>query len=105
SLHKDKSDKTVLAICECQVDNIDGHFTNKQYRKHTSNNIVNVSELIKEDAELEKTMKECFTSSGKTILLQAESFQTEFISQCIKSIQKNTEKKLDENNLTKFCSC
>src|SRR5258706_2709840 len=39
------------------------------------------------------------------MLLQAEGFENEFMANCIESIQKNTERKLDMNNANKFCSC
>src|SRR5258706_1668800 len=50
SLHKDRSDKTALSICECQVDKIDGHFTNKEYTKHSARGIINIGDLVKEDS-------------------------------------------------------
>ena len=105
ALHKDKTDRNALSICECQTDKFDRHFTNKQYKKHASNGIINLSALIEEDSLFQKEIQQCYTSSGKTLLLQAESFETEFISNCIRSIQKNTEKKLDYNHLSNFCTC
>ncbi|MEO6734619.1 MAG: retropepsin-like aspartic protease [Ferruginibacter sp.] len=105
ALHKDKTDKTALSICECQTDKFDGHFTNKQYKKHSSKGTINLTGLVEEDSLFEKEIQNCYTGSGKTLLLQAESFESEFISNCIKSIQKNTEKKLDSNRLSDFCTC
>ena len=105
NLRKDKSDKIAVSICDCETDKFDGHFTNKQYRKHSKNGIINLSGLIEEDSLFKKTLEECYTSSGKTLLLQAESFESEFISNCMKSIQKNTEKKLDSDRLRDFCTC
>jgi len=105
TLHKDKTDKTALSICECQTDKFDGYFTSKQYKKHLSKGIINLSGLVEEDSLFEKEIQKCYTSSGNTLLLQAESFESEFISNCIKSIQKNTEKKLDINRLSNFCTC
>ncbi|MDB5202935.1 MAG: hypothetical protein JWQ27_2344 [Ferruginibacter sp.] len=105
TLHKDKTDKTAVSICECQTDKFNGHFTNKQYKKHSSNGIINLSGLVAEDSLFEKEIQKCYTNSGKTLLLQAEGFESEFVSNCIKSIQNNTEKKLDINRLTTFCTC
>ena len=105
SLHKDKNDETALSICECQMDKIDGHFTNKQYKNHTNSGIIDITDLIKEDSIFEKEIQKCYTGSGKTVLMQAEGFENEFISACIENIQKNTEKKLDYTRLADFCSC
>lgn len=105
SLHKDRTDPTALAICECQLDKIDGHFTNKEYRKHTVAHRIDINALINDDSLFKKQIQECFSSSGKTILLQAEGFKQEFISDCIKGIQKNSHKNLDIQQLTNFCNC
>ena len=104
-LHKDKSDAKALAICECQIYKLDRKFTKKQYKNHTKNHIIDIESLIKEDSLIEKEINACFGKSGQTVLLQAESFETEFIAGCIKSIQNNTEKKIDSNRLQSFCSC
>jgi hypothetical protein len=105
SYHKDKTDKTALAVCQCQIDKIDGHFTNKQYKKYSTKGGVDVSGMIKEDSLFEKEVQKCFINSGKTLLMQAEGFEGDFISNCIKNIQQNTEKELDINRLKNFCSC
>jgi hypothetical protein len=105
ALHKDKSDQTALSICECQTDKFDGHFTNKQYRKYSNDGIIDLTGLVNEDSLFKKEIQECYTGSGKTVLLQAEGFEDVFISDCMKSIQKNTEKKLDSIRLINFCSC
>ncbi len=105
SYHKDRDDKTALSICQCQADKLDQHFTNRQFKKYTTDGIIDISGLIKEDSVFEKEMNACFTNSGQTILLQAEGFEDEFITGCIKSIQQSTEKKLDINNIRNFCSC
>ena len=105
SLKKGRSDKTALAICECQADNLNGRFTNKQYKQHTKNGIIDLAELIKEDSLTEKEINSCYTASGQTILLQAEGFESEFMEQCRKSIQKSSEKTLDAGRLNSFCQC
>ena len=105
SLKKDRNDKTALSICECQISKIDNAFTNKQYKKYTRNNIIDITDLIKEDSLIAKAVSDCYTNSGQTTLLQAEGFESEFISSCIKGIQKNTEKTLDLNRVTSFCNC
>lgn len=105
SLHKDRSDNVAYDICDCQIGKLDRRFTNKQYRLHTKNQMIDISELIKEDSLIEKEMQDCFTSSGQTTLLQAESFENDYITSCIKGIQKNTEKTLDINRLNRFCKC
>jgi hypothetical protein len=105
SLHKDKTDETALSICECQVKRIDKYFTNKQYKQFTKYNVVDISSLTESDSLFAKKIQECYTSTGKTMLLQAEGFETEYVANCIKGIQKNTEKQLDNKRLTNFCKC
>ena len=105
SLNKDRSDTTALAICECEIKKLDWRFTKKQYKDHTKNGIINIDDLIKEDTVFEKEFEACYKNSGKTYLLEAEGFQDRFIKNCVTSIQKNTDKKLDTNQLLNFCSC
>jgi hypothetical protein len=105
SLNKDKSDKTASAICECQVSKIDRHFTMKEYRKNTRSGVIDINGLLKEDSLIEKQIQDCFTASGKTLLLQAEGFESEFIANCRDAVQKATEKQLDPDRLTSYCNC
>ena len=105
SLHKDRNDKTALSICECEVKHIDRYFTNKQYRKYSTSGVIDISSLLKEDSIIEKKIRECYTNSGQTTLLQAEGFEDEYITSCIKEIQNNTEKTLDLNRVSTFCKC
>jgi hypothetical protein len=105
SFNKDKTDKTVLAICECQVSKLDYHFTNKQYKQFTSNGSIDIAALVKEDTAFEKEFQACFVNSGQTMLLQAEGFEKDYLSNCIKNLQSSTEKSLDPDRLSKFCNC
>jgi hypothetical protein len=105
SLNKDRSDKTALAICECQVAKIDRKFTNKQYQKHTNGLIINIQAMIQEDSVVNREIQDCFKNSGKTILLQAEGFEQEFIADCEKSVRSSTEKELDRDRVHNFCLC
>jgi Aspartyl protease len=104
-LHKDRSDKTAYSICKCETDKLDWYFTEKKYRKYTKNNVIDIAGLIKSDSLIEKEIERCYINSGQTTLLQAESFEDEFISNCKKWIQKSTEKTLDINRVTNFCNC
>lgn len=105
SFNKDKTDKTVMAICECQISKLDYHFTSKQYKRFTSNGSIDINGLIKEDSAFEKEFQSCFVNSGQTMLLQAEGFEKEYLNNCIKNLQNSTEKSLDPDRLSKFCSC
>ena len=105
SFHKDSNDSAAVAICECQVNKLDKHFTKKQYKQYTDDRMINLYELIKSDSEFHKQYQECYTASGKTLLLEAEGFESDFITDCVRDIQRNTEKKLDTNKLNKFCKC
>ncbi len=105
SLKKDKTDEKSVAVCECQTNKLDWQFTRKQYRKYTSKGMIDIGALIKEDSVFEKEINACYGSSGKSILLQAESFQQDFITRCMEGIKKNTGKKLDSNRIRSFCNC
>lgn len=105
SLHKDKTDAVALTICECQTLKLNRKFTRKQYKEHTKKNIIDLTSLIKEDSVLEKEIQGCFGNSGTTVLFKAEGFQSDFIADCMKNIQSNTEKKLDTDRLKTFCVC
>lgn len=105
SMNKDRSDPVALNVCECYVNKIDGHFTLKEYKKHTSKGIVNLEKLINEDSLFKNDLDKCFAASGKSILLSAEGFSDRSIARCVEGLQKATNKKLDTNKLKEFCSC
>jgi hypothetical protein len=105
SLHKNRNDITAVKICECQSDVINGYFTRKHFNKYIKKGSINFSRLIKEDSVIDKSISDCYFNSGQTTLLHAEGFEDEYISSCVKGIQKNTEKKLDSNKVKSFCSC
>ena len=105
SMNKDRTDKTALSICECRADKLNKHFSNQQLKKYTTNNFFDLAGLFNEDSTFIKTMDSCFTNSGQTILLQAEGFGEDFISNCIKSIRANSEKTLDNKQVESFCRC
>ena len=105
SLKKDRTDPTAVAICNCQLNLIDGHFTNKQYKKYTTSHMIDMQSLMDEDTVFKHQVQACYNNSGKTILMQAEGFETEFIADCIKNLQKNTKKNLEMDRLVKFCTC
>ena len=105
SLNKNQTDKTALAVCECQTDKLDRRFTSKQYRQYTRNGVIDLTGLVHEDSLLEKEFQACYTASGQTILLQAEGFENEFLEQCRKSIQNSTDKTLDAARVNSFCQC
>ncbi len=105
SLHKDRSDATALSICECQIDKIDGHFTNSEYRKNSSDGLIDLAAMMKLDSLFEKQIQDCYTASGKTALMEAEGFESQYIKNCVKNIWKDSHKELDSANVTNFCSC
>jgi hypothetical protein len=108
ALHKDRSDATALSVCECQIRKLDWHFTKKQYKQFTTGSnggMIDISGLIETDSTLKNEIQQCFTNSGKTMLLQAEGFEDEFIAKCKKEIRESTERKLDDNRLNTFCRC
>lgn len=105
SLNKTQADQTALSICECQIQKIDRRFTTKQYRKHTKSNVIDLNGLMKEDSLAEKDIEACFINSGKTMLLQAESFEDQFLSKCAEAIERSTDKSLDAKRVKDFCRC
>lgn len=46
---KDRNDKAAVAVCDCYLDKIDKHFTNKQYKENTKNRIIDFPFLINKD--------------------------------------------------------
>lgn len=105
SLNKSRSDATAVSICECRINLLNRRFTNAQFRKYTRAGIIDLSALINEDTVLQKQIDYCFTSTGKTILMQAESFEGEFISSCIEGIRRNTQRRTEYEFLQRFCKC
>lgn len=105
SMNKDRSNSTAVSICECQMDKISGHFTSKQYRSVTSQGVIDISKLISADSAIERQIRECYTGSGVSVLLQAEGFEKQFIDNCKENLQKSTERSLDPNKIDKFCNC
>jgi hypothetical protein len=105
SFHKDRSDSNALAICECQVRMLDKRFTYQQYKKHMQGRMIDIEGLLNEDSAAHKQMQDCFINSGKTMLIQAESFEQTFMDSCIAGIKRNTNKQLDITNVQNFCSC
>lgn len=97
----DRANQTALSICECQVNKLDGYFTNQQYRVVTRNHITDVSSLIKLDKEFEKEFQNCYTGSNQTILLSAQGFGEEMIAKCKENILK-TSKDADIKKITGF---
>jgi hypothetical protein len=104
-MHKDRSDTLALSICQCRVDLLDRHFTLRQYKRHSTSEVVDLDALYAEDSLFKQQFKNCYISTGKTILLEAESFSDNFISNCKQMVQKSTEKKLDPAHLDQFCRC
>lgn len=104
-LKKDRSDQVALAVCECQADKLNGRFSKKEYRHFTKKSIIDLAGLIRTDSLLDKELQDCFTASGKTILLSAERFEQGFLSGCSKLLHGSSEKKLDSFRVDRFCQC
>lgn len=102
---KDRNDEVAVKVCECYLDKLDKSFTNKQYKEHSKNHVVDLEALINTDPTLKKTIEECFTASGQSILMSVESFREENVAECIASIQKNSNKSLDSLKVKAFCNC
>ena len=105
SLNKDRSDKIALGICECQASVLDGRFSNKQFKQFTKKQVVDLTGLIESDSLVKKELQECYTASGQTVLLQAESSESEFLKGCRTSIQNSSDKTLDPAQVDRFCQC
>ena len=105
SLKADETNDVVANICDCYVNSLDGYFTRKEYQKFTSRGVVDIQGLINSDPIFKDRIESCYKGSGRTILLQAQSFTEESINACIDNIQKNSNKTLDSNKLKNFCSC
>jgi len=105
SLHTNEYDATAVSICECQVDNLDRRFSYKQYKKYNHGGLIDIQSLLNEDTIAKRNIQDCFTKSGKTMLIQAQGFESDFIDSCVQSIRRNTNKKLDNATVKNFCSC
>jgi hypothetical protein len=104
-MNTDRNNESALAICECQVDKLNGYFTNKQYRSVTKMNIIDVNRLIKLDSNMDNQFQKCYIASNQTILLSAQGFKDEMIAKCRESlIDKNTAG-IDTGKVDNFCSC
>ena len=105
SLNRENTDKLAMSICECQVSKLDWRFKYSQIKQHTNNGIVDLPTLIKQDTALDRIIKECYSNTGQTTLLEAEGFENVFIEHCMKDLQENTNRKLDSMKLLEFCHC
>lgn len=105
SMNKNRTDQTALSVCECQAEKLNRKFTSRQIKSYTYNGVVYVKGLLSEDSITRNEIQKCFENSGKTILLQAEGFEENFIEWCKESIIKGTIKKLDSNKVKTFCAC
>jgi predicted aspartyl protease len=105
SLNKDRSDPVAVQICECQINAIDGYFSQAQYRKYTKNNLIDLPAMLKDDNTLNDRMQACYTASGKTILLGAERSSENSIADCMESVKNGSNKTLDTTRLKNFCAC
>lgn len=104
-LKKTRDDNVAVEICNCQIDKLNFRFTAKEFKRYSSRGVIDISGLIKQDSVLEKEIQSCFSESGKSLLIQAEGFEDEFLANCIKGVQNSTEKKTDVNRVTDFCKC
>ena len=105
SLKADNNNATAAAICECYVNSLDRHFTKQEYRKFSKKGVVDLQQLIDSDPALKKRIDQCYKGSGKTMLIQAQSFSEESINSCIDNIQQSSNKTLDSVKVRSFCSC
>lgn len=104
SLNTDRTNKSALAVCECQVNRMNRAFTNRQYRSVTTNHVIDMNKLFKLDSVMEKEIQLCYTSSNQTILLSAQGFAQEMVEKCKENILlKNPG--LDKNKVAAFCNC
>ena len=105
TMHKTKADADAVSVCNCQLNTIDGYFTNAQYRAHTHGRVIEIGKMVEEDSIMSGKIGQCYKNTGRSVLIQAESFGDEFITGCIKSLQENSEQKLDIKKLEAFCYC
>lgn len=105
SLNKDRSDPVAVQICECQINSLDGYFSQAQYRRHTKNNVIDLETMLKGDSVLNARMQTCFSASGKTVLLSAERSAEGLVADCIEAVKSGSNKTLDSVRLKNFCAC
>jgi hypothetical protein len=105
SMNTDRNNESALSICECQIDKLNGYFTNKQYRSVTKMNVIDVAGLIKLDSNMDKQFQKCYTGSNQTILLSAQGFKDEMIAKCRESLLYKNTIVIDTSKVENFCSC
>ncbi|XVJ65511.1 MAG: clan AA aspartic protease [Lacibacter sp.] len=105
SLNKTRADETAATLCECRISKLNRKFTNTQFRKHTKAGIVDLAAMINENPVLQNELQECYANTGKTILLQAENYEDDFIVSCIENIRRNTSRRTEYEFLQRFCKC
>ncbi len=105
AMNKTRTDAASLALCECRAEKLNRFFSDEDYRDFSDKKGIDISAMIASNTIMTKRMEDCFTSSGKTILLQAEFNEKMFVQECIKSVQTGTGKQLDSLRLKDFCTC
>lgn len=105
SLNKDINNPEAVGICDCQINKLDKYFTFREYKKFTKDGMVDLPSLINNDSSFKNYFENCFKSTGKTMLLQAEAYTEESIDACINSIKNSSNKNLDTTQVKRFCAC
>lgn len=105
TLNKPSTDKTALSICNCKAEKLDYHFTTSEYSTYSQTGMIALSGMIKKDSLFQIEYNKCITNSGKSILLEAEGFEIDFVASCIRKIRGSTERKLDIKRVLNFCNC
>lgn len=105
SMNTDRSNKSAVSICECQVNIIDRHFTYRQFNNATTKGVIDLSTLINSDPGLKKRIEECYQASNQTVWLSAQGFREEMIKTCQENILSESKRKVDSNKVAGFCQC
>lgn len=105
SLNKGLNDTEAVSICDCQINKLDRHFTNKEYKKFTNGALIDLNALISQDSIFEKEFGSCVTSTGKSQLLSVEADALGALEACIINTKKSSNKSLDPERVKNFCSC
>ncbi len=104
---KSTADETgARKICECQVELLDGRFTQQQIRIYSKKyKELAFQKLMEEDTALQSAMPACTEKDSSLNLFSLNSYAESFQLNLSKSIRGQARGELKEINLQDFCTC
>lgn len=102
----DGKKRDATAICRCQIETINGRFTNKQYKNYTKGRMIDLDGLMQSDPSVMLKLSQCITSIGKSALIKVENDISGYINECKSNLRSYADSVgLAEKNLEDYCKC